>query len=158
VSTPSIARPVFDEPREHPGFRCSRARLGRQAGSEKTGLSLWEVPAGEAAYPYHWHVSEEELVVVLAGTPSLRTPDGWRELEEGEVVAFPVGEAGAHQIVNRTDEPVRFLAFSNQQPDLVVFADSGKLGAFERRPDGGGIREIFRVADAVDYYDGETAP
>jgi uncharacterized cupin superfamily protein len=156
VNTASIARPVFDEPREHPGFTCSRARLGRQAGSERTGLSLWEVPPGEAAYPYHWHVAEEELVVVLAGEPSLRTAAGWRELEEGEVVAFRVGEEGAHQIVNRTGAPVRFLAFSNQQPDLVVFPDSGKLGAFERRPDGGGIRELFRLEDAVDYYEGES--
>ena len=158
MSTASITRPVFDEAREHPGFTCSRARLGRQAGSERTGLSLWEIPAGEAAYPYHWHVAEEELVVVLAGTPSLRSPDGWRELEEGEVVAFPVGEAGAHQIVNRTDSPVRFLSFSNQQPDIVVFGDSGKIGAFERRPDGGGLRKIFRAEDEVDYWDGEGAP
>ncbi|HEY0633712.1 MAG TPA: cupin domain-containing protein [Thermoleophilaceae bacterium] len=158
MSTASIAQPVFDEPREHPGFTCSRARLGRQAGSERTGLSLWEVPPGEAAYPYHWHVAEEELVVVLDGTPSLRTPEGWRELEQGEIVAFRVGEVGAHQIVNRTDEPVRFLSFSNQQPDLVVYPDSGKLGVFERQPQGGGIREMFRVEDAVDYYDGERAP
>jgi hypothetical protein len=45
----NINDPVFDEPREHPGFRCVRARLSRQAGSERWGLSLWEVPAGEAA-------------------------------------------------------------------------------------------------------------
>jgi uncharacterized cupin superfamily protein len=154
----SIVDPHFDEPREHPGFSCLRARLGRQAGSVRTGLSLWEVPPGEAAYPYHWHLVEEELVVVLQGEPSLRAPEGWRELEEGEVVAFPVGEDGAHQIVNRTDAPVRFLTFSNQQPDLVVYPDSGKLAAFERRPDGGGIRKMFRVADAVDYYEGESAP
>jgi uncharacterized cupin superfamily protein len=154
----SIANPVFDEPREHPGFTCIRARLGRQAGSEKTGLSLWELPPGEAAYPYHLHLAEEEIVVVLSGTPSLRTPEGWRELEEGEVVAFPVGERGAHQIVNRTGAPARFLSFSNQQPDIVVYPDSRKLGAFERRADGSGIRELFRIDDAVDYYEGEPAP
>jgi uncharacterized cupin superfamily protein len=151
----SIEQPVFDEPREHPGYTCRRARLGRQAGTEKVGLSLWELPAGEAAYPYHWHVAEEEVVVVLEGRPSLRTPDGWRELEKGEVVAFPVGESGAHQLVNRTDANVRFLSFSNQQPDIVVWADSGKIGAFERRPEGGGIYKIFRTGDAVDYWTDE---
>jgi hypothetical protein len=46
---PSIEDPVFDEPRERPGFDAVRARLGRQAGSQRLGLSLWEVPAGEAA-------------------------------------------------------------------------------------------------------------
>jgi uncharacterized cupin superfamily protein len=156
MSAPSVAAPRFDEPREHPGYTCRRARLGRQAGSERTGLSLWDVPPGEAAYPYHWHVAEEEIVVVLSGEPTLRTPDGTRALEQGEVVCFRTGEQGAHQIVNDTGEPVRFLSFSNQQPDLVVYPDSGKLGAFERRADGGGLRELFRRSDAVDYYEGES--
>ena len=151
----SIADPVFDELREHPGYRCRRARLGRQAGSERTGLSLWELPAGETAYPYHWHLAEEELIVVLTGSPSLRTPDGWRELDEGEVVAFPVGEQGAHEIANRTEQAIRFLSFSNQQPDIVVYADSGKVGAFERRPEGGGLYKVFRDKDAVDYWTDE---
>ena len=156
--SPSIADPDFDELREHEGFRCRRARLGRQAGTEKVGLSLWELPPGQAAYPYHWHAAEEELVVVLAGSPSLRTPDGWRELAEGEVVSFPTGERGAHQIANRSDGAVRFLAFSNQQPDVVVRPDSGTVGAYERRPDGTGLRSVFRLSDAIDYYEGETPP
>ena len=58
---PNIDKPIFDEPREHPGFQCKRARVSRQAGSERLGLSLWEVPPGEAAYPYHHHLAEEEL-------------------------------------------------------------------------------------------------
>jgi uncharacterized cupin superfamily protein len=106
----------------------------------------------------HWHVAEEELIVVLAGRPSLRTPEGWTELAEGEVVSFPVGERGAHQIVNRSDEPVRFLALSNQQPDIVVRPDSNTVGAYERRPEGGGFYKHFRLGDAVDYYEGEEAP
>jgi uncharacterized cupin superfamily protein len=154
----NIHEPDFDEPREHPGFTCRRARIGRQLGTEKLGASLWDLPPGQAAYPYHWHVAEEELLVVLEGRPSMRTPEGWRELAEGEAVSFPVGEQGAHQLVNRTEDAVRFLAVSNQQPDLVVYPDSGKLGAYERRPEGGGIRELFRAGDAVDYYDGETPP
>ena len=158
MSAPSITSPTFDEPREHPGFRCLRSRLGRQAGTEKVGVSLWSVPPGEAAYPYHFHLAEEEVLIVLSGRPALRTPDGWRDLDEGEVISFPTGEGGAHQLVNRTDDEVRFLAVSNQQPDIVVYPDSGKLGAFERVPEGGGVGEMFRVADSVDYYEGEEAP
>jgi uncharacterized cupin superfamily protein len=155
---PNLNDPHFDEPREGEGFTCSRARIGRQAGTERIGASLWELPAGQAAYPYHWHVAEEELIVVLAGRPSLRTPQGWSELEEGEVVSFRVGEQGAHQLVNRTDEPVRFLAVSNQQADIVVYPDSNKVGAFERRPEGGGLWKMFRMADAVEYLEDERAP
>jgi uncharacterized cupin superfamily protein len=153
---PNVFRPDFDESRDHEGFRARRARLGYQLGTERLGASLWELPPGELAYPYHLHLTEEELLVVLAGRPSLRDPSGWRELEEGEVVSFPRGEQGAHQLANRTDEPVRFLALStNGDPDIVLYPDSGKLGAAERRPDGSGLRQFFRVADAVDYWDGE---
>jgi uncharacterized cupin superfamily protein len=157
--TVNIERPDFDEPRDHDGFRALRARLSRQAGAERLGLSLWEVEPGQAAYPYHAHLTEEEIVIVLDGTPSLRTPDGWRELERGEVVSFLRGEQGAHQIVNRTEEPVRFLAFSpSGEPDVVIQPDSGKIGVFERRPDGSGMRLLFRREDECDYYEGESPP
>jgi uncharacterized cupin superfamily protein len=155
----NINDPVFDEPREHPGFRCRRARIGRQAGCERLGASLWELGPGEAAYPYHYHLAEEELVLVLDGRPSLRTPQGWRELKEGELVPFLRGEGGAHQLVNRTEAAVRFLAISTSgEPDIVIRPDSGTLGAYERRPDGGGLRAVFRSADVIDYYEGERPP
>lgn len=156
---PNIYEPEYEEPRERPGFRARRARLSRQAGSERLGLSVWELPPGEAAYPYHHHLGEEELLVVLEGRPDLRTPEGWRQLQRGEVVAFPRGEDGAHQLANRTGETVRFIAVStNGDPDIVLYPDSGKISAAERRPDGSGLRELFRLADAVDYYDGESPP
>ena len=92
---------------------------------------------------------------MLAGSPSLRTPAGWRELVPGEAVAFPRGEEGAHQIANRSSEPVRFLAVStNGEPDIVLYPDAGKLGANERRPDGSGVNRFFFVEQSVEYWDG----
>jgi uncharacterized cupin superfamily protein len=156
---PNIREPDFDDRREQPGFTANRARVGRQAGARRLGLSLWEVPPGQAAYPYHFHLSEEELLVVLEGRPSMRDPRGWRELQEGDVLAFPTGEEGAHQLVNRTQETVRFLAVSTAgAPDVVVQPDSDKVGAFERRPDGGGMRLWFRRSDQVGYWEGEEPP
>ena len=155
----NIENPQFDDIRDQEGFRANRARLGRQSGAQRLGLSLWEVPPGQAAYPYHAHLTEEEILVVIEGRPSLRTPDGWREMETGEVVVFERGETGAHQIVNRTEDQVRFLAASTgREPDIVIQPDSGKVGAFERRPEGGGLRVWFRREDARDYYDGESPP
>ena len=156
---PNINHPEFDEPREHEGFSARRARLGHQLGSERVGASLWELPAGQAAYPYHYHLAEEEMVIVLTGAPTLRTPDGWRELEEGEVVDFPRGEHGAHQLVNRSEETVRFVAVSTHgDPDVVLYPDSNKIGASERLPRGGGLRTFFRLEDQVEYWDGELPP
>ena len=140
------------------GFGSRRSYVGRKAGARRLGASLWEVPAGEAAYPYHFHLGEEELLVVLSGPGQLRTPAGWRTLAQGEVVSFLPGEDGAHQVV-AGEAPLRFLAIStNGAPDLVVYPDSGKLGAFERRPDGGGVWELYRRGDRVDYWDGEEPP
>jgi uncharacterized cupin superfamily protein len=152
---PNVLAPQFDEPREHPGFNVRRARVGRQAGSRRLGASVWDLPPGQSAYPYHAHLGEEELVVVLSGRPSLRTPAGWRELEPGEVVAFARGEQGAHQLTNRGREPVSFLALStNGEPDIVLYPDAGKVGVSERRPDGSGFGAYFFADAAVDYWQG----
>lgn len=154
----NVYEPEFDEPREREGFRARRARIGHQVGSERIGISLWEIPAGEKAYPYHFHLAEEEVLVVLEGTPALRTPEGVRTLARGEVVRFPTGEDGAHQLANEGPETVRLLALSTHgAPDVVIYPDSGKLSAAERLPRGDGIKHYFRIADEVDYWDGESA-
>jgi uncharacterized cupin superfamily protein len=155
----NINRPEFEQGERPPGFRSRRARIGYELGSELIGASLWEVPPGEAAYPYHFHYSDEELVIVLSGTPTLRSPDGERTLAEGEVTRFPLGEEGAHQILNRSQETVTFLAVSSHgRPDVVVYPDSDKIGVGERLPKGGGLRAFFRRSDATGYFEGEDGP
>ena len=156
---PNIYNPDFDEPREHPGFRVRRARLGHQLGTERIGLSVWELPPGEAAYPYHFHFGEEEVLLVLEGRPSLRTPRGWSRLERGAAVHFPIGEEGAHQLVNDTGELVRLIAISSQgTADVVVYPDEGKVGAADRRGDGTAFKKTFRLADEADYHEGVVPP
>jgi uncharacterized cupin superfamily protein len=156
---PNIYRPTFEEGERPEGFRARRARIGYELGTELIGASLWELPPGEVAYPYHFHYSDEELVIVLRGRPTLRTEQGLRELEEGEAVRFPVGETGAHQLLNRSGGTVAFIAISSHgRPDIVVYPDSDKLGVGERLPSGGGLRAFFRRADAVSYWDGENPP
>jgi uncharacterized cupin superfamily protein len=156
-SVPNIYRPEFDEDTRPPGFRSNRARIGAAVGSQRLGCSLWEVPPGEAAYPYHFHYSDEELVFVMRGRPTLRTPEGNRQLEEGEVLHFQVGEQGAHQLVNQTEESVRFLSVSSHgRPDIVIYPDSNKLGVAPRQPHGdGALRKFFHLEEAVDYWDRE---
>src|SRR2546428_4698445 len=138
---PNIYRPEFEEGERPDGFRSKRARVGYELGSELIGCSLWELPPGEAAYPYHFHFADEEVVIVIRGRPTLRTPEGIRELDEGEAVRFPLGEEGAHQILNRTRHTVTFLALkSHRPPHIVNFPESNKAGVAERLPpaQGGG--------------------
>jgi len=155
----NIFDPTFEEEERPEGFRSRRARIGYELGTELIGASLWEVPPGEAAYLYHYHYADEELVIVLSGRPSLRGPDGTRELEPGEALRFPLGEEGAHQILNRGEETATFLAVSSSgRPDIVVYPDSDKIGVGERLPRGGGLRAFFRRDDRVAYFEGERAP
>jgi uncharacterized cupin superfamily protein len=156
---PNIERPEFEQGERPEGFRSRRARIGYELGTELIGASLWELPPGEAAYPYHFHYADEELVIVLSGRPTVRTPEGTRELEQGEAIAFPVGEEGAHQVLNQSEEPVTFLAISsNGRPDIVVYPDSDKIGVGERLPKGGGLRGFFPRAEGVSYWTGEKPP
>jgi uncharacterized cupin superfamily protein len=88
-----------------------RAKLLR-AGARELGATLYDLEPGGSVSPYHLHDSNEELLVVLAGRPTLRTPAGTRPLEPGAVVAFPRGEEGAHQVTNPGDQPARVLLIS----------------------------------------------
>jgi uncharacterized cupin superfamily protein len=159
---PNVFEPEFDErSSDRQGFAYLGTQVGMHAGTERLGASLYELGPGNSMFPYHYHLANEELLVVLRGTPHLRTPSGWRQLEEGEVVAFPRGERGAHQLVNRTDDDVRLLMISEMRsPDIPVYPDSGKVGVREHAPGSGreGLRLNFRTEDGRDYWDGEHPP
>jgi uncharacterized cupin superfamily protein len=133
-----------------PGYGASYARVGPLVGGEQLGLSVYELPAGDSICPYHYENAEEEWLIVLAGRPTLRTPEGERELEPWDCAFFPTGDAGAHKVTNRTAEPVRVCIWSNRLPVATsVYPDSEKVGAW---PPG----KLFRLADAVDYFTDET--
>jgi uncharacterized cupin superfamily protein len=157
----NVYRPDIDEHGERDGFRWRGESVGRKAGSERLGASLYELPPGESTFPYHYHLANEEMLIVLRGRPHLRTPGGWRQLDEGDVVAFPIGERGAHQLANRTEDEVRFLMISEMRgPDIGVYPDSAKVRVGEHAP--GSLREglmfTFSTEDARDYWDGEPGP
>jgi len=156
---PNIYEPEFEKGERPEGFKSRRARVGYELGTELIGCSFWEIPPGQAAYPYHYHYADEEIVVVISGEPTLRGPDGTRTLAAGEVVAFPLGADGAHQISNATEEPVTMLAISSSgRPDVIVYPDNDKIGFGERLPRGGGLRAFFRREDGTDYWEGERFP
>ena len=160
---PNLFDPDWDAERDEPPFRWRRARLGRQAGARDLGASLFEIPPGAATFPLHAHFANEEMLIVVAGRPSLRTPEGWRELEPGEVVAFRVGPDGAHQVMNRGDEPARVLLVSEMRaPEVSVYPDSGKVLAGTRPPGGtetaAYVFEAFRLEDGVEYWEDEEPP
>jgi uncharacterized cupin superfamily protein len=161
VTVANLFKAQFDGDQDRPGFKYRRARLARQAGARQLGASLYEIPPGQATFPYHAHTANEELLVVIEGQPSLRTPSGWRDLDRGEVVSFPAGPEGAHQVANRSPDTARVLILSTMiAPEVNLYPDSDKLMAATRAPGaaGEGFQESYRRADALDYWEGEAPP
>jgi uncharacterized cupin superfamily protein len=154
---PNFNEPVWEREIDEGPFAFRAARLGAAAGAEQLGATVYEIPPGRRNMPYHAHHGIEELIVVLRGTPTLRSPEGERELAEGELVACPRGAAGAHQLINNTEEPVRVLvASSKAAADFVVYPDSGKLAAMSGEwgsPDQ--FRKILSLEAELGYFEGE---
>jgi uncharacterized cupin superfamily protein len=151
----NIADPSFEyDPDDPEPFKAGMARLGRGLGARETGASVYELPPGQSVCPYHYEYGEEEWVLVLNGRPTVRTPEGSEQLDPFDVVFFPKGPDGAHQVRNDTDEPARVLMWSQVvYPTATVYPDSDKVGVYtgEKSED-----VIVRRSSKVDYYDGEV--
>jgi uncharacterized cupin superfamily protein len=142
----------WDRVEDRPGWRSRDAWVGHHIGAELIGGSMYELDPGDRLWPYHTHHGNEEWMIVLRGRPTLRTPEGEQDLTEGDVVAFVRGEAGAHQVSNRTDAPIRVLMLSTLlEPDVVEYLDSGKVSAVAQ---GSRVFRMKRSPD-VEYWDGE---
>ena len=133
-----------------PGYAADFVRTAPLVGAAKLALNVVELPPGQSVCPYHYESGEEEWIVVLTGRPTVRTPEGERELAPWDCVFCPMGEAGGHKVTNRTDEPARIFIWSNRaHPSTTIYPDSNKVGAW---PPG----KLFRLDDAVEYYEGEV--
>ena len=106
-----------------------------KAGAEQLGGTLYELAPGAAEMPLHIHHGMEELVVVLAGAPTLRTLEEEVELQAGDVVSFPRGRSGAHTLVNRSERPARYLMLSTKvMPEIVEYPEQGTVRVLTRPP------------------------
>ena len=151
----NIASPEFQYDDEDPeGFRAGMFRPGKDLGAKATGMSVYELPPGQSICPYHYEYAEEEWLLVLEGTPTLRHPGGTTRLEPWDVAFFTTGPDGAHGVRNETDDTVRVLMFSDvRAPAATVYPDSDKIGIWT----GNKADDVMvRRSSGVDYYDGEA--
>jgi uncharacterized cupin superfamily protein len=103
---------------------ASAAPVGKRAGSGLLGATVYELEPGAKWANLHFHHANEELIIVVDGTPTVRTLDGDRELVAGEVVACPVGRAGAHCLENRAEKTARVLIVSTMNmPEIVEYPE-----------------------------------
>ncbi len=126
MSDPTIWQDEWESQGEQPWEGGTRAR--RLTAGKSLGASLYEIPPHAKGGAYHFHHGNEELLIVLRGRPTLRTPQGERELAEGEVIHFGLGADSAHALRNDTDQPVRYIMTSTiVSPDAVEYPDTKQL-------------------------------
>jgi uncharacterized cupin superfamily protein len=136
------------------GYHAGSARLAPRLGASRVAMTVDDLPPGQAICPYHFHWGDEEWLVVVSGTPTVRTPNGERPLEAGDVVCFPVGPQGAHQVRNASESTARVALFSNKHEfGIIEYPDSGKIGVWGREDET--LDHTIRRSPELDYWDGE---
>jgi uncharacterized cupin superfamily protein len=148
VKKVNILSVELDEPLDEHGFRHAAASVRERLGGRRIGAAVYEAEAGFPIWPYHYHHGVEEWLYVIAGAPVLRDPEGERSLEPGDLVCFPTGPVGAHNMHG----PGRFVIFdtgTHVEPWMTVYPDSDKISG----PGG-----ILLRSSAVSYWHGEGGP
>lgn len=138
--------------REHEDYQYDRRKFLGLGDAANTWVSVYEIPPGKAAYPYHYHHKNEETFFILRGEGLLKTPEGERKVRAGDLLFFPANSNGAHKLTNLSEkETLVYLDFDVVHDlDVAVYPETGKLGVW-----GKNINRLWRQQDAVDYYDGE---
>ena len=119
--------------------------------AKKLGAGFDILAPGKRSCPYHYHLAQEEMFVILQGAGTLRVAGEMLAVRAGDVVVIPPGPEYPHQFINTSDAPMHYLSISTQEePEICGYPDSGKLGAFAP-----GHRLWVRPATNLDYWDGE---
>ncbi len=139
-------------------FGGSRQRVGPRIGARKLGYSFFTVPPGKAAFPYHTHTGNEEMIYIVAGAGTLRHGHEHITVAAGAVIACPPGSEYPHQLINTGGRELQYLVVSTMEyPDLSEYPDSNKVGAYATAAAGPqlGFRALYVKDTNVGYYEGE---
>ena len=137
--------------------KLRRKELSNAVGADKLGCSLYELLPDGRSWPYHYHTANEEAFYVLEGEGTLRHEEDEEPLREGDFVNLPADESGGHQVVNDSDESLRYLALSTmEEPDVTVYPEMDKIGVFVGSPPGGReerpVHGYYRTEDKTEYW------
>jgi uncharacterized cupin superfamily protein len=134
-----------------PRYDTSTGGVTDGTAAKKLGAGYDILEPGMRACPYHYHLAQEEMFVILEGTGALRVAGQMVPIRAGDVITIPPGPEYPHQIVNTGRVPMRYLSISTQErPELCYYPDSDKLGAFAKDHS-----IVGRRATSIDYWEGE---
>lgn len=120
--------------------------------AEHCMVSIYEIPPRKSAYPYHYHLKNEEVFYIISGEGILKTSSGERRVKAGELLYFPANPDGAHKLTNSSDtEKLVYIDFDvTHDLDAAVYPDSNKIGIW-----GKDVNRVYPIDANVDYYTGE---
>ena len=132
------------------------ARLAPGTAAQKLGASIDIVAPGKRSCPYHFHYAQEEMFIVLEGSGTLRVAGQMLPIRSGDVIFIPPGPEYPHQIINTSDEPMKYLSIGTREmPDVVEYPDSGKYAAVATQDGGERFHAIQRIENSLDYWEAE---
>lgn len=97
--------PPFDEAVAGRWYR----RLAPAAGLTEFGVSHVVLKPGAWSSQRHWHVGEDEFLVMVSGEAVLVDDDGEHILRAGDCAAFPKNDRNGHHLQNRGGADCAFL-------------------------------------------------
>jgi uncharacterized cupin superfamily protein len=142
-------------------FQARIASFGSKIGSKGIGVMMYVVAPGQKAFPFHAHHQIHELFFILEGEGTYRFGDAHYAVKAGDVCAAPTGGAEvAHQLINTGASELKYLGFSTMSDtEVCEYPDSEKFAVFSRfnwsNPAAGGVRYVGRMANSLNYFDGE---
>jgi uncharacterized cupin superfamily protein len=113
----------------------SSLRLGDAAGLTQFGVNLVMLQPGAMSSLRHWHLNEDEFVMITEGECVMVQDEGETVMRVGDCAGFPAGSTNGHHFLNRTDKRASFLVIGSKAPrevatysdhDLVVTLEAGK--------------------------------
>ena len=131
------------------GLKTLTPRLGEISRSKHFVFDIRQLDPGIYSFPYHFHRNAEELIMIISGSFTLRSTDGLKIINQGELIFFEMGESGAHQFYNHTNVSCIYLDIRTTVGiDVSEHLDSGKIYISP-------YKEIFEKHTQVDYNKGE---
>lgn len=124
-------------------------RLSQACKSRQLIFDIRKLKPGKYSFPYHYHHNSEELMYIISGEMTVRTPEGLQVIRSGEMVFFELGETSAHQFFNHSDVPCVYLDIrTNMGLDVTEYPDSKKVNVSP-------LGMIFGKDARLNYFDGE---
>ena len=143
-------------------FAFLRKSLSNATGGKKLGAGHYILQPGKKAFPFHCHYAVEEAIFILDGEGTLRLGNESHPVKKNDYIALPVGRDHAHQLINTSNAPLTYLCMSTmEEPDVMEYPDSNKVGLMTGTPPGGkkdesSFKAFYKKASDVDYFSGES--